>query len=70
MDVSDDDSACAGLLALLDEVSALEVLLGICLQELLRKFIVAYTPRVHDGLGREHILQSSEAQIRPLLGLS
>lgn len=63
VNISDDDSASAGLLAFLDEVPALKVLLGICFQELLRKFIVTYTPRVHDGLGREHILQSKETQI-------
>lgn len=63
VNVSNDDSTCTGLLALFDKVRALKALLGVCLQELLREFIVTYTPRIYDGFRRKHVLEARQAQI-------
>lgn len=56
MDIGDDYGTSTSLLALFDEVRALEIFLCIRLEELFGQFIIAYTSGVHHGLWWEHVL--------------
>lgn len=53
----DDDSASAGLLALLDEVGTVYAFASVCLAQLLCELIVAYAAGVCHLVRRKDILQ-------------
>lgn len=56
---SDNDSAGTSLLALLDHISALDVLLEVRLSQLIGELVVSYAACVNDGFWWKDILSRS-----------